>query len=100
MSKALLSQVMEQTCDGCGAVKKWELVGAEMNEPLLEDMQEWYIASRKVIIRGQLTTIAADACSLACLPAAGVKLALPSADMAADNIDLAALRAANYQQPS
>jgi hypothetical protein len=100
MSKALTSQVMQQTCDSCGEVKTWELVGAEMNEPLLEQMQEWYIVTRKVIQRGQLTAIAADACSLACVPGAAVKLALPSADMAADNIDLAALRAANYQQPS
>ena len=92
MSKELISQVMQSTCDACGAVKKWELVGADMNEPVLQEMQEWYIVTRKVVIRGQMTAITADACCLACVPAAAVKLALPASEVAADNIDLAALR--------
>lgn len=100
MSKELVSQIMEQKCDACGAVKRWELVGADMNEPILEEMQEWYIVNRKVIIRGQMTAIAADACSLACVPAAAVKLALPSQETAADNIDLASLRVGNSEQPN
>ena len=73
------------------------MVGADSNEPLLEEMQAWYIVRRKVILRGQLTEIAADACSLACVPAAAVKLALPPQDTAADNIDLAALRVTTEQ---
>lgn len=97
MSKELISQVMQSTCDACGAVKKWELVGADMNEPVLQEMQEWYIVNRKVIIRGQMTAIAADACCLACVPAAAVKLALPASEVAADNIDLAALRVTTEQ---
>ena len=100
MSKELISQIMQSTCDACGAVKKWELVGADMNEPILEEMQEWYIVNRKVVINGQLTTIAADACSLACVPAAAVKLALPKREMAADNIDLAALQVSTQDKPN
>jgi len=101
MSKELVSQVMQQTCDACGATKKWELIGADMNEPLLEEMQEWYIVQRKVVVRGQLTAIAADACSLACVPAAAVKLALPpQSGEDQGSIDLASLQAANFQAPN
>lgn len=109
MSKALVSQIMEQICDACGAVKKWELVGADTNEPILAEMQEWYVVNRKVIVRNpmtgreELTTIVADACSMVCVPAAAVKLALPPriAEPEPENeIDLASLRAANFPQPN
>jgi hypothetical protein len=95
MSKELMSQKMKQTCDACGATKEWELVGADENPTIISEMQEWYIVTRKVVINRQMTQLTADACSLACTPAAAVKLALPPQDDPADNIDLASLRSSN-----
>lgn len=92
MSKELVSQKMKQVCDACGAAKEWELVGADQNPILISEMQEWYIVTRKVVINGNLTQLTADACSLACTPAAAVKLALPPQNEPVDNIDLASLR--------
>lgn len=92
MSKELVSQRMKQTCDACGAVKEWELVGADDNPTVINEMQEWYIVTRKLFLGGRLTQLTADACSLACTPAAAVKLALPPQEDTADKIDLASLR--------
>lgn len=95
MSKQITSQKMEMTCDACGISKEWELVGADDNASILAEMQEWYVVGRKVVdLRsGQLTQMTADACTLACVPAAAIKLALPrQSDEPADNIDLASLR--------
>lgn len=92
MSKELTSQIMKQVCDACGVAKEWELVGADQNQTTLDEMQEWYIVNRKVIINGRMTQLTADACSLACVPAAAVKLALPPQEEPVDNIDLASLR--------
>src|SRR6202795_4584716 len=95
MAKELISQRMKQTCDACGAMKEWELVGADENPTILSEMQEWYIVTRKVIINGRMTQLTADACTFACTPAAAVKLALPPQSEPTDNIDLASLRVSN-----
>ena len=99
MSKELVSQsqIMKQTCEGCGASKTWELVGVEDGSPVLAEMQEWYVVGRKIIDpNGRPVSISADACSLACVPAAAVNLALPKfKDQPADDIDLASLRVSN-----
>lgn len=92
MSKELVSQRMRQVCDACGVVKEWELVGADNDPVIIGEMQEWYIVTRKCLIDGRLTQLAADACSLACTPAAAVKLALPPQEDTTDKIDLASLR--------
>lgn len=93
MSKEIVSQVMKQTCEACGATKEWELVGADQNKAILEEMQQWYTVGRKVISNGQMIQLSAEACSLACVPAAAVKLALPpQEEEPADRIDLASLR--------
>ena len=98
MSKEVVSQRLKQICEGCGAVKEWELVGVDDGSPVLAEMQEWYVVGRKIIDQnGRPVSISADACSLACVPAAAVKLALPKfEDQPADNIDLASLRASNF----
>ena len=96
MSKELVSQKLQQTCDACGVVKEWELVGADNNPTILVEMQEWYSVERKVIIDGRMTQVIVHACSLPCVPAAAVKLALPrEQNEPTDNIDLASLRASN-----
>jgi hypothetical protein len=94
MPKEIVSQVMQQTCDGCGAIKTWELIGADQNETILGEMQEWYQVGRKILApNGQLVQLNADACSLACVPVAAIKkLVLPKFEEPVDNIDLAALR--------
>ena len=93
MSKQLISQVMEQICTGCGAKKVWEMVGAGQNLVILAEMQEWYVIGRKVIVDGEMVQLTAEACCLACVPAAAVKLALPNPqEEPADDIDLASLR--------
>ncbi len=92
MSEIMTSQKMKRICDACGASKEWELVGVQ--ESSILEMQEWYVVQRKVVIDGHFTKIEAHACSLACVPAAAVKLALPSVeDEPTDDIDLASLRA-------
>lgn len=99
MSEIMSSQKMQRTCDACGAVKEWELIGVQ--EPALIEMQEWYLITRAVMMDGRFVKMAANACTLACVPAAAVKLALPpQAEEPADNIDLASLRASNFQQPN
>ena len=96
MSEIMTSQKMKRTCDACGASKEWELVNAKESDIL--EMQEWYLITRAVILNGQFQKISVNACSLACLPVAGVKLALPTqAEEPADNIDMASLRAGNIQ---
>lgn len=98
MSKQVVSQQMEMTCDACGETKKWELVGADQNLTLLEEMQEWYTVSHKVIDprTGQLTQLMGDACSLPCVPPVAVKLAVPAPPIS-DGIDLESLRAKNME---
>jgi len=92
MSKEMVSQRVKQTCDGCGLVKETEMVGVD-EQSLVAEIQTWYQVGRKVLRNGQLGQISVDACSLACVPAAAIKLALPSPqDEPADNIDLASLR--------
>lgn len=101
MSEIMSSQKMKRTCDACGVEKEWELVNA--TEQSILEMQEWYLITRKVILpdeigRPHFTQVQVNACSLPCVPAAAVKLALPQQEQAPeDNIDLASLRAANYQ---
>jgi hypothetical protein len=93
MSQQLISQLVKQTCDACGASKEYEL--STVTEETLKSMQEWYTVSRQVIIDGQLQKIGGQACCLACVPAAAVKLALPKQDSvegADDHIDLASLQ--------
>ena len=92
MSKQMISQRVKQTCDGCGESKETETVGCSETE-IVTEIQRWYIVGRKVLIDGVLQQRQVDACSLACVPAAAIKLALPKVDEpTVDNIDLAALR--------
>ena len=91
MAKQIVTQVMEMTCEACGATKTWDLVGADQNLAMLQEMQEWYVVGHKVVsLDGQLIQLTGDACALACVPAVAIKLALPPEP--ADNIDLSALR--------
>lgn len=95
MSKEIITQVMKATCEGCGQSKSWDLIGADANESMLVEMQEWYVVGRKVVDqRRGLVSISADACCLACVPVAAIKLALPPSDSEPDEpkIDLSALR--------
>ena len=96
MSEAMVSQKMKRGCDGCGKEVEWELVGA--TEQAINEMQDWYLITRAIVMDGRFTKVQANACSLPCVPAAAIKLALPSpANEPEDNIDLASLRAGNFQ---
>lgn len=97
MSKELTSQKLKQTCDACGATKEWEMVGADQNPQTLVEMQEWYQVGHKVQTpNGQLVQLTGDACSLTCVPAVAVKLALPAQED--EEIDLNSLRTSNMVQ--
>lgn len=98
MAKLITSQKMEMTCEGCGIKKEWELIGADLQPLVLQEMQEWYMVGHKVVDprTGELRNVVGDACGLACVPVVAVKLALPSQE-SESNIDLASLRASNFQ---
>ena len=97
MAEIMSSQKMKRTCDACGKEQEWELIGVQ--EMALLEMQEWYLVTRAVILNGNFEKINANACSLPCVPAVAVKLALPgAAEEPADNIDLASLRASSFPQ--
>jgi hypothetical protein len=94
MSEQMVSQKMKRVCDACGKEQEWELVN--VTEQALEEMQSWYLIVRKVFVNGRPGAIDANACSLPCVPAAAVKLALPEQSQSGDDIDLAQLRATNF----
>jgi hypothetical protein len=99
MSDQMVSQKVKRTCDGCGAEFEWEFVN--ITEETLASMQQWYKVTRKLMVDKQPVEFKADACSLACVPAAAVKLALPpQQEEPADDIDLGSLRASNFSQPN
>ena len=75
MSEIMSSQKMKRTCDACGAEKEWELIGVQ--EAAIQEMQQWYMITRSVVINGQFAKMTSQACSLSCVPAAAVNLALP-----------------------
>lgn len=94
MSQEMTSQKMKRTCEGCGIIKEWELVGMQVST--IQEMQEWYTVIREVFVDGQFMKIMVQACSLACVPPAAIKLALPQiAEEPPDDIDLTALREAS-----
>jgi|ERR1035437_4353007 hypothetical protein len=91
MSKQMISQRVKQTCDGCGESTETETIGVSEQE-IVTEIQKWYVAGKKAMVDGQLVQLSVDACCLACVPAAAIKLALPKVEEPADNIDLGALR--------
>jgi len=96
MSKEVISQRMKQTCEGCGKIVEWELVGADQNLQTLTEMQQWFQVGRKAVIGGQMVQLTADACSPTCASVAAVKLSNPpESEEQPDQIDLQSLRAAN-----
>lgn len=94
MSQQLISQKVQRTCEGCGAVKEFELVG--ISPETTDEMLAWYTIVREVFDpeQGRLVKIAVQACTLACVPPAAVKLALPPiTDQSPEQeIDLKSLR--------
>ena len=91
MSQRVISQVVERTCDACGKVEKYDLV-VPTQEAILA-MCEWYMVGLQ-FPSGEAAKV--QACSLECVPAAAVKLALPSSAPEQDPpIDLDSLRAGN-----
>lgn len=95
MGQELISQKIKRVCDGCGLVKEWELIHAS-NEQMIE-MTEWYVVIHELFdaYEGQFKKLNVSCCSLPCVPAAAIKIAvLPVREEQADtDIDLEALRA-------
>ena len=77
MSQRPVSTRIERTCEGCGTAKEFEMVG--ISRETVEEMAGWYTVIREVFDPEELTfhKLMVQACSLACVPAAAVKLALP-----------------------
>jgi hypothetical protein len=92
MSQEIISQKMRRTCQGCELVKEFELVN--MTPETSNDMQGWYTVIREVLDpqEGRFVKMMVQACSLACVPVAAVKLVLPDLEPTSD-IDLKSLRA-------
>ena len=91
MSQEMVSQKLKRTCDACGAVVEWEMVDA--GEETIRAMESWYTVIREVFVDGKFVKIMVQTCSLACVPAGAVKLALPKrAEEPDERIDLASLQ--------
>lgn len=92
MSQELVSQRIKRTCEGCGSVREWELVNAP--DSAAQEMQQYYTIVREIFSEqeGRYIKLAVQACSLACVPVAALKLAAPQVEEPADNIDLGSLR--------
>ncbi len=72
----VISQKIRRTCQGCDAVQEWELISPSENT--INQMQEWYTVLREILVDGHFEKLCVQACCLACVPAAAVKLALPT----------------------
>lgn len=93
MSQRTKTNVVERTCDGCGVVKEWDMVG--ITPAIVEDMTQWFTVIREIWTGDRFEKLLVQACSVACVPAAAVKILLPSAppeDQELDDIDLGKLR--------
>lgn len=90
MSQRVVSQKIERTCEGCGAIKVYELMSSSDSE--LQELQNWYTIVREVYYQGQLAKLMVQACSPNCISAAAAKLVLPPDDGQNDAIDLASLQ--------
>lgn len=92
MSQETVSHIIRRTCDGCKKITDWDFT--KIDEKTIKEMEEWYTVIREVYIEGQFAKMMVQACSLSCIPAAAVKLALkPQMEEGPDQIDLASLRA-------
>jgi len=96
MSQEVISQKIKKTCDGCGSVHEYEMV--DPSEAMMQEIENWYTVGRAVRAEGRVLKMMAEACCLACVPAAAVKLALPPAAPEPE-IDLASLRL-NTERPN
>lgn len=95
MSTRIKTQVGEKTCDGCGRVVEVELAvepGSRAFDELSELLSQWYKVGRKMYIveHGRFVESQVEACCLACVPAAAVKLAMPPT--VSEPLDLASLQ--------
>ena len=92
MSQKMISQKVQRTCDGCGVVTEYELINASAADE--ESLQNWYTVIREVAVDGQWVKIMVQTCSLACIPAGAIKLALPTRKEPTEDekIDLASLQ--------
>ena len=96
MSHEIVSQKIKRTCDACSKVAEWDLIG--LQPETIREMQDWYTVIREVWFDGRFEKIMVQTCSLECVPAGAIKLALPKVqEEPADNIDLASLRASAIQ---
>ena len=96
MSKEVISQILKQTCEGCGKSVDWQLCGADDNPNMLNEMQQWFVVGRKIVNKhDQLVAISGDACSVTCVAVVAVKLSNPEASSDTNKIDLSSLRAGN-----
>ena len=95
MTTRIKTQVGEKTCDGCGRVVEVELAvepGSRAFDELSELLSQWYKVGRKMYIveHGRFVESQVEACCLACVPAAAVKLAMPPT--VSEPIDLRSLQ--------
>lgn len=96
MSQEVISQKIRRICQGCELTKEFELIGA--GPETIEEMSQWYSVIREVFDpeTGHFIKMIVQACSLACVPAAAVRLALPP-KREEPEIDLESLRTAPEQ---
>ena len=94
MSTRIKTQIGEKTCDGCGKIVEVNLIvqpGTPEFEELGEILSQWYKVGRRVSVgEGQFADTQVEACCLACVPVAAVKLAMPPT--VSEPLDLASLQ--------
>ena len=99
MPKHIVKQIVQQSCTVCGKTQEWDVAPTVVLSPeTIEQMQQWFQVSKFVLHEGQLVPMGEYVCSPACGNVLMVKLLIPPAEESTDEIDLAALRAANLQE--
>lgn len=91
MTQIVISQRIQKTCEGCGKVAEFEFIG--MNEKTVEEIMEWRVVVREVLIDGQFQKVMVQACSQKCLVPADSKIVIQREEQTVDEIDLESLRA-------
>ena len=86
MSQEVVSQKVERTCEGCGTKVVFEMVNP--TDQAVTEMTEWFTIVREIADSqtGRFHKLMVQACSMPCIAAAALKLAVVPSN-APDDID-------------
>lgn len=94
MSTETVSEIKQKTCDACGKVERFEMVGADRE--VIAASAKWFRVLHLTYSaeHDQFLPMIGEACSLDCVPVVAVKISALTPE-SQDKIDMNALRAAN-----